>query len=226
MWKCCEPFPVTAGTLATAKNVSGPMSVTCGLTEPQPPPPLTPIYQPVQPAAATMGGALIGISAAFAVPVSAKTAAARTIFRMACPLESLRITNDYTRTPLRNMLPAGHTGKKSGKLCISAPGRPDPPARRAPAGAHPHRRALGCTAIQRQTTTNEHVDHTFRPYDRTLGETNILRDRRWDCGRSDSPSRPLSGRPGASGRRAGAEAQSLSCGDIAEEATRYGANLP
>src|SRR5262249_50033598 len=177
------------------------MPVTWGLTEPQPPPPLTPIYQPVQPAAATMGGALIGISAACAVLVSAKTAAARTILRMACPLESLRITDDYTRTPLRNMLPAGHTGKKSGKLCISAPGRPYPPApgaRRRP----PNRRALRCTAIQRQTTTNEHVDHTFRPYDRTLGETNILRDRRWDCGRSDSPSRPLSGRPGESGRRA------------------------
>src|SRR5262245_698511 len=84
-----------------------------------------------------MGGALIGISAACAVLVNAKTAAARPMLRMACPLESLRITNDYTRTPLRNMLPAGHTGKKSGKLCISAPGRPYPPARRAPAGAPP-----------------------------------------------------------------------------------------
>src|SRR6202035_3551036 len=83
VWKPLDAPATTAGTFAPAKNESGPTSAAFGLTEPQPPPPLMPIYQPVQVGA---GGAFSGISAAYALPAKRNSVAAKSALVMTRPL--------------------------------------------------------------------------------------------------------------------------------------------
>src|SRR5580704_5656915 len=81
----CSPAPArTAPTLAAAKKLSGPASTAPGSTLPQAPPPLMPMYQPVQEGAGGAGGALTGISAAKTLPVKTTKAAAKNVVFMTC----------------------------------------------------------------------------------------------------------------------------------------------
>jgi hypothetical protein len=83
---------------ARAKKLLGPMLVTLGSVLPQTPPPLMPMYQPVQlDAGATIAvGALTGISAAKALPEIISAVAAISPFFM-CSLRSSIAPDEYRK---------------------------------------------------------------------------------------------------------------------------------